>query len=114
MTERDRLAKKTASPDAEAWNRQMYIVRVFDELIFNFDRNLGNLVIDRDWRIWMIDHTRAFKIFKEIKAPKNLGTRCEKDFFDALRKLDRAALQPIMKDLLAEPAQVRPPQVSAA
>jgi hypothetical protein len=33
-------------------------MRAFDQLIYNTDRNLGNLLIDGDWRIWMIDHTR--------------------------------------------------------
>ena len=42
-----RLKKKLTSPDAEAWNDQMHLVRVFDQLIFNTDRNLGNLLITR-------------------------------------------------------------------
>ena len=60
------------------------------------------MLIENNWTIWMIDHTRAFKIFKELRTPKNLGTRCEKDFLSALRTLDKAALQPAMKDLLAD------------
>jgi hypothetical protein len=78
------------------------VVRVFDQLIYNVDRNLGNLLIEKNWAIWMIDHTRGFKIFKDIKTPKNLGTRCEKDFLNELRTLDKAALQPLMKDLLTD------------
>jgi hypothetical protein len=104
MTEGQRLAKKTTSPDVEIWNRQMYIVRVFDELIFNFDRNLGNLVIDSDWRIWMIDHTRAFKVFKKMKAPEQLGSRCERGLFDALKRLEGPALRAATKGVLI-PAQ---------
>ena len=104
MDERQRLQKKIKTPDVENWNRQMYVLRIFDQLIYNFDRNLGNLVIDKGWRIWMIDHTRAFKMFKELKDPIQLGTHCERDLLEALRKLDPAAVRAAMKDVLT-PAQ---------
>lgn len=64
MTELDRFKKKMEAPDPNSWNRQMHVVRAFDELIYNTDRNLGNLVITKDWQIWMIDHTRAFRMHK--------------------------------------------------
>jgi hypothetical protein len=105
MDEKERLAKKTPAPDVEAWNKQMFVVRIFDQLIYNFDRNLGNLLIDRDWRVWMIDHTRAFKIFKDIKSEKNLGTRCERGLLAALRRLDHATLKAAMEDIL-NPGQI--------
>jgi hypothetical protein len=100
MTELQRLDKKVPAPDVQAWNRQMYAVRIFDQLIYNFDRNLGNLLIDKSWRLWMIDHTRAFKIFKELKKPENLGTHCPRGLLERLRGLDRAALDRAMKGLL--------------
>ena len=34
---------------------------IFDNLISNSDRNLGNMLIDTEWKLWMIDHTRAFQ-----------------------------------------------------
>jgi hypothetical protein len=100
MDEEERVTKKRHTPDAEAWNRQMYVVRAFDQLIFNFDRNLGNLLVDKDWRIWMIDHTRAFKIFKVVANEKELGPRIPRAFLAALRRLDEPTLRPVMKDLL--------------
>jgi hypothetical protein len=39
---------------------QFNILNVFDLLIFNTDRNLGNILYDADQHIWLIDHTRAF------------------------------------------------------
>jgi hypothetical protein len=102
MTEKEHYEKKTKAPDVEAWNLQIFVVRVFDQLIYNMDRNLGNLLIGKTWLLWMIDHTRAFKIFKEIKTPKNLGTRCDRGLLVGLRKLDRPTLQPLMKGLLAD------------
>jgi hypothetical protein len=102
MLEKERHAKKLQAPDVRAWNEQMYVVRAFDQLIYNFDRNLGNLVIDREWRIWMIDHTRAFKVFGELRSEKNLAERCDSDLLRGLRALDREALRTAMKDLLSE------------
>lgn len=46
MTERERKAKQMEPPDPVKWNRQIAKVRVFDNLIYNIDRNLGNVLID--------------------------------------------------------------------
>ena len=105
MDEKKRYGEKISAPDTDAWNHQIFVVRVFDQLIYNVDRNLGNLLIDHDWRLWMIDHTRAFKVFKDLKTPKNLGDHCERKLLAALRQLDRATLKAEMKDLLA-PGQI--------
>ncbi len=102
MTELERRDKKKGAPDPPVWNRQIYVVRIFDQLIYNFDRNLGNLLIDKSWNVWMIDHTRAFKIFKELKTPENLGTHCPNALLAELRRLDRPALERAMPRLLNE------------
>jgi hypothetical protein len=102
LTEKERLAKKVHCPDVHRWNDQMWVVRVFDQLIYNVDRNLGNLLVDREWRIWMIDHTRGFKIFKELKTPKDLGDHCERSLLASLKRLDAPVLKASMKDLLNE------------
>jgi len=70
MAELDRRKKKIDPPDPDRWNKQMQAVRVFDELISNAYRNLDpdfylttlwdNLLITRDWRIWIIDHKQRF------------------------------------------------------
>lgn len=91
MIELERMKKKTAPPDADSWNKQMHIVRVFDQLIYNTDRNLGNLVIDKDWRIWMIDHTRAFRMQTDLREPKNL-VQCERNLLTRLKELTDESL----------------------
>jgi hypothetical protein len=53
----------------------------------------------------MIDHSRAFKIFGEIKNEKELGGRCSRDLLAALKSLDESQLRAEMKDLLS-PDQV--------
>ena len=69
MEEGDRLKKKIQPPNSAAWNQQMQIVRMFDQLIANVDRNMGNLIITRDWRVWPIDHTRAFRTNNTLATP---------------------------------------------
>ena len=70
----------------------MSVVRVFDQLIHNVDRNLGNLLITSGWRVWMIDHSRAFRWNRELREPKNL-TRCDRRLLERLRALDPRVLE---------------------
>jgi len=86
MMEVDRKKKNLESPDKDAWNREMYVVRVFDQLIFNTDRNLQNLLIDKQWHIWMIDHTRAFRLHSTLQEKKNL-VMCDRHLLEMLRAL---------------------------
>jgi hypothetical protein len=92
MTEKERFFAKKLSPDPASWNNQMYIVRVFDQLIYNTDRNLGNLVIDKNWNLHMIDHTRAFRLHKKLREEQNL-VRCDRVLFSSLQALDRNGLR---------------------
>ena len=88
MDEGERIKTRAQVPDTEDWNRQMWHVRIFDQLIYNVDRNLGNLVIDKGWRVWMIDHSRAFRLMEELKAPKDLR-KIERGAFERLKAIDR-------------------------
>lgn len=92
MDEEERLKKNLKSPDQDAWNQEMYVMRVFDQLIFNTDRNLGNLRIDRQWHIWMIDHTRAFRTRHDLRAPKNL-VQCDRALLAKMKALDQPTLE---------------------
>ena len=49
------------------WNAQLHILRVFDELIANTDRNQGNMLIDSRWKLWLIDHSRAFRTSSDLQ-----------------------------------------------
>jgi hypothetical protein len=69
MDEKERVAQKIAVPDPDAWNNQMYKVRVLDQLVYDSDPNLTNVLITDDWKIWRIDFTRAFRRYKELKDP---------------------------------------------
>ena len=63
---------------------------VFDELIQNRDRNAGNIVWSPDSKMWLIDHTRAFRLGKDLQTPATL-TRVERSLFEKMRALDRQA-----------------------
>ena len=78
-------------PEVDAWNKQIYKVRVFAELVYDTDRNLGNQLITEDWKLWMIDFTRAFRLYHEVKEPQGL-TNCDRQLFEKLRQLDKAEL----------------------
>ena len=92
MIELDRTKKKIAPPDVERWNKQMYLVRVFDQLIYNVDRNLGNLVIDKNWKLWMIDHSRTFRRQPDLKDVKNL-VKCDRVLLDGMKRLNKEQLK---------------------
>ena len=92
MDEGKRLKDKIAPPDAALWVEQMQLVRLFDQLIHNVDRNVGNVLITRDWRVWAIDHTRAFRTATALRRPENI-TRCDRQVLERLKQLDRASLE---------------------
>lgn len=94
MDEGGRLKQKAEAPDEKKryWNQQTYMIRLFDQLIYNTDRNLGNMLIGKDWRLWAIDHTRAFRKHTTLKSP-NYVSRCDREVFQRLKALDHAMLK---------------------
>lgn len=92
MDEKTRQARRIRPPDSADWNRQVYLMKVFDQLIYNVDRNTGNLLIDRHWKLWMIDHTRAFRTWKQLHEAENL-VRCDRELLQRLRRLDASAVR---------------------
>jgi hypothetical protein len=91
MDERTRLKTEERGPDAERAAMQTYIMRVFDELIANRDRNMGNLLWTKDWKMWMIDHTRSFRLTTDLQRPAAL-TRIERSFLESVRGLTQASV----------------------
>jgi hypothetical protein len=79
-------------PDVVRWKQQKQIMYVFDNLVANSDRNQGNLLIDRSWNIWFIDHTRAFKRSSTLIYRDKL-TRCERQLWNSLREVDEETLR---------------------
>ena len=91
VDEEVRIKKKIRAPDSLRFSRQIQIMRIFDELIQNVDRNQGNAMWDKDWKLWMVDHTRGFRLGRELKKPEDL-VWCERGLLDGLRRLTAEAL----------------------
>src|SRR2546422_2904754 len=86
-----RRQQKLEAPDGDAWNKQMYKVRVFDELVYDTDPNLTNVLITEDWKIWRVDFSRAFRLYHDLKDPKDL-VMCDRQLLEKLRKLEEDEL----------------------
>jgi hypothetical protein len=87
MDEAERYKQKIAAPDVDAWNNQMYKIRVFDQLVADTDANLTNVLIGENWEIWRVDFSRAFRLNKDLKNPKDL-VRCDRQLLEKLKALD--------------------------
>jgi hypothetical protein len=48
------------------WNKQIIRTKMFDNLIYNMDPNLGNWLVDPNWNLILIDHTRSFTTEKKM------------------------------------------------
>ena len=92
MDEGERLKKKMDAPDKDDWGRQYHIMRVFDQLIANIDRNVQNVLYDKAWRLWMIDHSRAFRANAEPRDKKMLE-RCDAQLLANLKALREDTLR---------------------
>ena len=77
-------------PKPEKWNRQAVRMKMFDNLIGNPDRNAGNLLVDGDWNLYLIDHSRAF--ISDKKLPVKDMVRVDKELWERMKALDEPAL----------------------
>jgi GTP cyclohydrolase II len=65
---------------------------MFNELIYNTEYNLTNVLIAKDWHIWMIYFTRAFRAHRTLQTPKNL-VQCDRKLLAKLRQSNRDELE---------------------
>jgi len=80
-------------PKPATWGFQLARMKMFDDLISNSDRNKGNLIVDADWHIYLIDHSRAF--VTETKLPQELQN-IDRKLWDRMLALDEAGLKTAM------------------
>ena len=106
MSERDRIEQRAFPPDPQVAYAQFYTMYAFDELIQNRDRNPGNTLWTTDWKMWLIDHTRAFRPDVEISKPERL-TRIGRSLLEGLRTLTPEALEAAMDDILTRQERER-------
>jgi hypothetical protein len=101
MDEQGRREKNAEAPDVNAWNEQQQRMRVFTELVYDTDRNQGNILITKEWRLVMIDFTRAFRPWKKTPNPLTIVRRCDRKLLTAMRELTKPAVQAAAGDYLS-------------
>jgi hypothetical protein len=99
MDEGERLKKNIQPPDAIEWNNQMYRMRVFASLTRDTDRNLGNVLITPQWKVVMIDFTRAFRLQPTISSDKDLA-KCDRALLAKLGELNKESIKQAVGDYL--------------
>jgi hypothetical protein len=114
MSLRDKEDKRLKTPPIKvgAWNRATFLQRFFDNLIANEDRHMNQVLITRDWRMILIDHSRSFRtagrftktlLFsaKNPEGPK-LMSELPRALVEKLKALDaatvKAAVGPYLTD----------------
>jgi hypothetical protein len=81
---------QSACPKPIDWAKQVCRQKVFDNLIANIDRNAGNLLVDDEWNLVLIDHSRAFA---QDRMPfEKQMTRIDRELLARLKTLDEAGL----------------------
>lgn len=99
MDENERDTQNVMPPSPLAFQRQRLRMVVFAELIRDTDRNKGNVLYTKDWRVIMIDFTRAFRIDRQLRNPDTLQ-QCSRDLYARLRALTAADLRKAAGDHL--------------
>jgi hypothetical protein len=93
MDEAARRRTAAAPPDSDDWMRQQMRMRVFTQLAYDTDRNQGNILITKDWRLVMIDFSRAFRSWDTVAEPLVTLRRCDRALLTAMRNLTRDSLR---------------------
>ncbi len=67
----------------------MYKLNLLNQLIYNTEKkNALNILFDPDFRVYAIDHSRSFRLYKKLPAAEELR-RFSRSVIDRLRTLDR-------------------------
>ena len=88
-------------PRPSEWSHQLSVMKMFDILIMNKDRNAQNFLVDGDWHMVLIDHSRAFITEENIaKDEKKLPVQFDRKLVEKLRSLDAKSLEESFGQLL--------------
>jgi hypothetical protein len=95
MSMKDKVEKKIPVPPVKTfnWNRALNLQRAFDNLIGNEDRHQNNYLITEDWRVLLIDHSRAFRTSKQWRTELPYGEKNKEGLI--LKMMPRALLEKI-------------------
>jgi hypothetical protein len=104
MDEEERQRTSSNPPPGQqlALARQRQLMLIFAELVRDMDRNKGNVLYTQDWRLIMLDFTRAFRIQTQLRSPDNL-LGIDRALFARLRALTAQELANAVGDHLTKP-----------
>ena len=88
ITEKGRREQGIDPPELARFNQQKATLSLFDNLVANRDSNLGNALIDGNWRLWFIDCSRCFGTSKDLLYPEAI-THCDRAVWKTLQAVDR-------------------------
>jgi hypothetical protein len=96
MTEGFRKTKNIQPPDPAEYVNQMNDIKLFRQLIWDTDyKNISNILIDGNWKLYKIDSSRSFRNDPDLRDPEKLK-RFSRSSVEALRQLDRDELDKAM------------------
>jgi hypothetical protein len=104
ITEAERREQSIAPPEIARFNQQRSTLQLFDNLVANRDSNLGNTLIDGNWRLWFIDCSRCFERYEDLLYPEMI-THCDRAVWRALKQLDRGSAAKVLSPFLS-PAEI--------
>jgi hypothetical protein len=99
MDENEREKTSALPPNSVAFARERQRMFVFAELLRDTDRNKGNVLYTKDWRLIMIDFTRAFRVDRELRQPDILQ-QCERGLYERLQTLTREQVDAATRNYL--------------
>ena len=86
--------------DMAQWTEQQSRMLVFAELVYDTDRNQTNQLYTSDWDLHMIDFSRAFRVWDELRRPENL-VRIDPELFARLQTLTEMEVEEAVGDYLS-------------
>ncbi len=114
MTLKKKEEDKVKAPSYKVypWNQATYLQRAFDNLIGNEDRTTNNVLISKDWGMYLIDHSRSFRTTKKFtdqliyrkggKEGDKLMLMLPRAFVEKLRGLTAASIREGVGEYLSD------------
>jgi len=105
VTEHERTEQGLEPADPVLADHQRAVMNLFDVLIANVDRNLGNILWRTDdWKLYLIDTTRSFRQTKELPpAWAAKPASLPRALLTELESLQEDELKSLLKDLVTGP-----------
>ncbi|MCJ7644985.1 MAG: hypothetical protein MUP28_10985 [Candidatus Aminicenantes bacterium] len=114
ITLKQKTEQKIKTPPVKIfnWNRCTYLQRAWDNLIANEDRHMNQILLTKDWRMILIDHSRSFRSSKKFtqeliytekhrEGPK-LMSELPRAFVEKVKALTFEGIKPVVGECLTD------------